>query len=141
MGDRKYRQRGYMDSDRERQEKQAGKRPVAKPETFGPRTPQMPGTHSVSRCAGCGTVLPSGVDPQGKCPQCGFELHSCKQCAYFDTSSRFECTQPIAARIVKKDARNDCTFYALRVTVERQTSPGSSRPDDPRKAFESLFKK
>ncbi len=132
--ERKYRQRGYQDSDREE------KRPAReRPETYGPRTPALPGKRSVLRCAGCAAVLPTEIDTRGQCPQCGFELHSCKQCAHFDTSSRFECTQPIAARILKKDARNQCTFYAPRLTVERETS--SSRPVDARKAFEGLFKK
>lgn len=134
--ERKYRQRGYQDSGRERPEKgAAGKRP----ETFGPRTPAMPGRRSVLRCASCAAMLPTGIDPQGKCPHCGFELHSCKQCAYFDTSSRFECTRPIPQRIARKDLRNECSFYAPRLTVERETS--TARPLDARKAFESLFKK
>ena len=82
-----------------------------------------------------------------KCPKCGFELHSCRQCTYFDTSSRFECSQPIAERIPRKDERNQCTFYSMRVRVEKETStpvaPSSapSRPEDARKAFENLFKK
>ena len=103
----------------------------------------------VTRCAGCGTILPADFDPQGRCPRCGFELHSCKQCAYFDTAARFECTQPITERIARKDARNHCTFYAPRTTVERQTSSGTRAgpntvvrsPNDPRQAFENLFKK
>ncbi|HEV2491979.1 MAG TPA: hypothetical protein VG204_02790 [Terriglobia bacterium] len=142
MGDRKYRQRGYQD-DRGREPRQTGQRPGPRPETFGPKTPQMPGTHAVVRCAGCGTILPADFDPNGKCSRCGFELHSCKQCVHFDTSARFECTQPIPQRIAKKDAKNACTFYAPRTTVERQTSPGYSRSaaNDPRKAFEDLFKK
>lgn len=133
---RKYRQKGYMDSDRERPEKEQAPK---KPENFGPRTPSMPGRRSVVRCGSCGTVLPADFDPQGKCARCGLELHSCKQCAYFDTLSRFECTRPILQRIVKKDARNDCRFYAPRTTVERETS--TSRPVDARQAFENLFKK
>lgn len=140
--DRKYRQRGYMDSGRDREQKPAGQKPGPKPETFGPKTPQMPGTHSVVRCAGCGTILPADFDPRGKCPRCGFELHSCKQCTHFDTSARYECTQPITTRLPRKDIKNDCSYYSPRVTVERQTSPGGSKGgDDPRKAFENLFKK
>jgi hypothetical protein len=84
-------------------------------------------------------ILPGGIDLQGRCPKCGFELHSCKQCAFFDTASRFECTQPIAARIPKKDAQNHCSFYSPRTTVERETS--TSRPLDARQAFENLFRK
>ena len=42
----------------------------------------------------------------------------------------------------KKDARNDCTFYEIRVTREKETStPASLRPNDARQAFENLFKK
>ena len=75
-------------------------------------------------------------------PKCGFELHSCKQCMYFDPGSRFECMQPVKDRVAKKDARNDCTFYEIRVTREKETStPASLRPNDARQAFENLFKK
>jgi hypothetical protein len=140
--DRKYRQRGYMDSNGDRAGKKHDQKARSKPESFGPRTPKMPGTHSVVRCAGCGAILPADFDAGGQCPRCKFELHSCAQCAYFDTSARFECTQPITTRVPRKNIKNDCSFYSPRVTVERQTSPSfKSRTDDPRKAFEDLFKK
>jgi len=145
LSDRKYRQRGYQDSGEERQkpasEKPASEKPVKK-DTFGPRPVHMPGTHTVSRCAQCGTLLPAGTEAPGRCPKCGFELHSCRQCTYFDTSSRFECSQLIPERIARKDERNACTFYSMRVRVEKETStPSAARPEDARKAFENLFKK
>ena len=141
MGDRKYRQRGYQDDDRAKRPEGAG-RPAGQPrERIGPRTPQFPGRVTVARCANCGTLLPKGFDPQERCLHCGFELHCCKQCVHFDTSARWECTQPISARFAVKDARNDCGFYEVRMSNERETTSGSSRPDDPRKAFENLFKK
>ena len=135
--ERKYRQRGYMDSGGERERSE--KRPVHKKEQIGPKTPNMPGKREVSRCASCALVLPVGIDLQGRCPKCGFELHSCKQCAFFDTAARFECTQPITTRIPKKDARNHCNFYSVRTTIERETS--TSKPLDARQAFENLFRK
>lgn len=156
MDDRKYRQRGYQDSSRDRPNRRpdrqldsrSDQRSGPRPETFGPRTPRLPGAHSVVRCSSCGTILPPDFDANGRCPRCGFELHSCKQCVHFDTSARFECTQPIPERITPKDAANQCRFYAPRMTVERQTSPETqstasvpSRSNDPRQAFENLFKK
>ncbi len=141
-GDRKYRQRGYRDDDRreERPSRPAGP-PVSK-SLEGPRSPVMPPRRGVSRCAGCGAILPQGIDPQGKCPRCGFELHCCKQCVNFDTSQRFECLKPIPKRIPGKDTRNDCAFYEMRVTVERETSSGGvAKPATARQAFENLFKK
>ena len=140
MSDRKYRQHGYQDSGAEKA-KTPSDRPARK-DSFGPRPVQMPGTHTVSRCAQCGTLLTLLSEPLARCSKCGFDLHSCKQCTYFDPSSRFECMQAIAERIIKKDARNQCTFYSISLRVEKQTSSGGiSRPDDARRAFDNLFKK
>ena len=139
MSDRKYRQRGYQDSGPEPQRSNVEK--PKKQETFGPRAIQMPGTRTVSRCSQCGTVLQNISEPVGQCPKCGFELHSCKQCTYFDPTSRFECTQPIPERIARKDTRNNCAFYSMRVTMEKETSTKASQVNDARKAFENLFKK
>jgi hypothetical protein len=139
MSERKYRQRGYQDSggDREPREKRPPQGP--RPERLGPRTPNLMGKREVIRCASCATILPPGLDLKGHCLKCGFALHSCKMCTYFDTSARFECSQPIPARIPRKDAANECQFFLIRSTVERETS--SSRPLDARAAFENLFKK
>jgi hypothetical protein len=109
----------------------------------------MVGSVTRARCSSCGAVLVAGFDVQGQCPKCGQALHCCKQCVHFDTAARFECTQPIPERIAKKDARNDCSFFEFRVTIEKDTAPtstspagtGSLRPNDARKAFEDLFKK
>ena len=50
--------------------------------------------------------------------------------------------QPIKERIPKKDERNECTLYEIRVTREKETStPATLRPNDARAAFENLFKK
>jgi len=149
----KYRQHGYQDRDREpRSEQPRNEAPRKAPEerksgppkwdhALGPKPVNLPGTRVLSRCAQCGTVL-QGVAAEGKCPKCGFELHSCKQCMYFDPGSRFECMQPVKERIAKKDERNECASYEMRVTREKETStPASLRPNDARAAFENLFKK
>jgi len=144
----KYRQPGYQDRDREPRNQEPRKPPAERKSgppkwdhALGPRPVNLPGTRAVSRCAQCGTVL-QGTPAGGQCPKCGFELHSCKQCTYFDPGSRFECMQPVKERIARKDARNDCELYEIRVTREKETStPASARPNDARAAFENLFKK
>jgi hypothetical protein len=148
----KYRQHGYQDRDRDSQKgsgekfgeksgEKSGSAPPKRDNSFGPRPVNLPGTRAVSRCTQCGTVL-QGVSGDGRCPKCGFALHACKQCTYFDPGSRFECMQPIKERIAKKDERNECTLYEIRVTREKETStPATQRPNDARAAFENLFKK
>ncbi|MGB9237100.1 MAG: hypothetical protein WCC04_22050 [Terriglobales bacterium] len=144
MSDRKYRQRGYQDSGKEREVERKSEKPAGprRDNTFGPRPLNMPGTRTVSRCAECGALLENLSETAGQCPKCGFELHSCKQCEHFDPSSRFECNQKIVERISPKDKRNDCSFYSMRVRLEKETSSKpAQRPNDARQAFENLFKK
>ena len=98
----------------------------------------MPGYREVVRCAQCGAAIEAEVGLESRCPRCGTDLHACSQCGSFDPGSRFECMQTIPARISPKNAKNSCTLYAARTTVERETT--TPRTDDPRKAFDDLFK-
>jgi hypothetical protein len=145
MSERKYRQRGYQDEPRERQaprqkppqESRAPGRVLQ--DASGPRTPNLMGSHEVFRCARCGNRLAVPVASDGRCARCGVDIHSCLNCVSFDTSARWECTQSaLTARISPKDARNDCSFFAPRTTVERQT--GTPGPTSARQAFDDLFK-
>lgn len=137
MSDRKYRQRGYMESDRAR-EQPSPQRP--KPvEREGPRSPKMMAFQQKVRCAACGAALQPGITIDARCSKCGADLHSCRQCTFFDPGARFECRQPITSRIVNKQARNACELFQSRTIVERETS--SSGPINARQAFQNLFKK
>ncbi|HCE02645.1 MAG TPA: hypothetical protein DEQ98_05335 [Acidobacteria bacterium] len=145
MSDRKYQQRGYQDDDRERTFRSP--KPKA-PREGAPRgvinrqhrTPNLPGFHDVVRCARCGKTLPLAVGPESTCSSCGAELHTCGQCAFFDGGSRFECMQPVAARVSPKDARNECGRFEPRVTVERQTHSEVTGERSVKDKFDDLFK-
>ncbi|HWR14066.1 MAG TPA: hypothetical protein VN577_04520 [Terriglobales bacterium] len=141
MSDRKYRQRGYQDSGENKPQFSSTPKPKPQDMTFGPRPLNMPGARTVSRCAMCGTILPPMSDDMAKCPKCGLDLHSCKMCNHFDPGSRFECRQPVLARISPKDTHNTCTMFAIKQSVERETTSGGVRANDARAAFENLFKK
>ena len=141
---RKYRQPGYQDRDRNGEEP-TGRRSERTP-TYrdGPRSPRMPGMQRVIKCAMCGKRLPPGMDDvtsDTQCPECGADLHTCKNCAFFNPGVRFECEQPVTSRVTPKDKRNVCEYFEIRSTVERETSSGGLSPSDARQAFENLFKR
>ena len=160
MSDRKYRQRGYQDSDRDRRPSPGGPKPPQAPKppadrietraekaerrALEGRAPSMPGFHEVMRCARCGNVFAAAIAFDSKCTRCGTDLRTCAQCESFDTGKRFECAQTIPVRVSPKDVRNSCDLFAPRVTIERETrSQSSSQPQAPssaRKAFDDLFK-
>src|SRR5437868_13298122 len=98
-------------------------------------------------------MLPADVDFRGECPKCHKPLHCCKQCSYFDSSTRFQCLKPIPVRIAAKDQANECELFKPRVTVARDAAPisqpvipAAQAPEprnatDARAAFDSLFRK
>ena len=121
-----------------------------------PRVVNMPAFREVLKCARCGaSLVSSSIRFDSQCAKCAADLHSCAQCTWFDTSRTRECAQPIPKRVSPKDARNTCTYFEARVTVERETH--SSAPASPaataarprqappaaasaRQAFDDLFK-
>src|ERR1700678_2283514 len=169
-GERKYRQNGYQDSGsrdfsnngprRDERPKPQGPRPPL--DVTGPRLPRMVQSVTAARCFNCSTTLLPDIDFKGKCPKCGAALHCCKQCSYFEPSTRFQCLKPVPVRIAGKDQANECTLFKTRFTVARDAAPppasngyGSSNGSsvrlpnaaaprnatDARAAFDSLFKK
>lgn len=160
-GDRKYKQNGYQDSGREysngherREERPrppAAKLPI---DITGPRLPRMVQAVAASRCYNCSTTLNAGTDFTGNCPKCNSALHCCKQCTFFEPSTRFQCLKPVPVRISPKDAENTCQLFKPRVTVARDgvsaPSPAAvvaphivepKNATDARAAFDSLFRK
>ena len=146
MSDRKYRQRGYQDYDREpqRPKPQSPQSPQQRPQDReGPRSPKMMAFGEAVKCTSCGAPAPTTVNFTSSCTKCNGDLHTCRQCNYFDPSAHFECSRKITARIANKNARNTCELFASRTVIERQTSSSAPTggPTDARAAFAKLFKK
>jgi len=143
MSDRKYKQRGYMDGEGER--KTSGSAPPRPPRD--PReAPRGRGlgapTESAFRCARCGAsaTVAEAMSAAARCAGCGSDLHTCTNCTSFDPASPHECRQPMPERIAKKDRANSCELYAPRVRQEHAPEKPAPAPDDPRAAFDALFK-
>ena len=140
MSDRKYRQRGYQEHDREPQRQKPHSTPQSKPQDReGPRSPKMMAFGETVKCTSCGAKAPAVVSFDSTCTNCRAELHTCRQCSYFDPGAHFECSKPITKKIVNKSARNTCELFASRTVIERETSSGP--PSNARDAFAKLFKK
>src|SRR3984893_15809814 len=119
MSDRKYRQRGYQDEPRAKtraprgpdgpQSSEKANRAPGRvfQDAAGPKTPNLMASHEVFRCARCGNRIAVPVELDARCTRCGVDIHSCINCVSFDTSARWECSQPtLAARVAPKDERN-----------------------------------
>ncbi len=164
MSDRKYRQHGYQDDDRDRSRSRSDgppggdRRPEREPgapagtrrmSSEGAKNPRMMGYRSVAKCARCGTPVDAEILSLSKCEKCQTALHACIQCVHMDPSARFECSETVPARITPKDAPNECSLFTARASWERETSstpapvsPTSNAPESAsgaKKAFDDLF--
>ncbi len=152
MSERKYRQHGYQDDDRDRsRQSDRDRRPAQAPgppasakrlSAEGARNPKLMGFHEVVKCARCAAPVDADILSASTCGKCGQPLHACIQCAHFDTGAVFECAQKVPARITPKDRANECTLFAVRASWERETgSTVASTPESSaKKAFDDLFK-
>jgi hypothetical protein len=153
MSERKYRQRGYQDDDRDRDrgpkhEAPSGAprppRPPGRPAGVKtdrePRAVNLPGFQQIMKCTRCGAEITGYPGFDARCTRCNSGLHSCIQCSYFDPGSPYECMQRVPIRVAVKDEPNTCTLFEPRVRVERQTTSTREGPTSAKDAFDKLFK-
>lgn len=138
MSDRKYRQRGYMDDDAPEKGRRSS-RPRERSDKPRGRGLGAP-TKDVFRCGRCGQAQTASdsVPTDSQCSGCGEALHSCTNCAHFDSAAPKECRQPVEIRIAGKAKANECALFSPKITQEFEAE--SPSPDDARSAFDSLFK-
>lgn len=136
MSDRKYRQKGYQDEDRNR----GGSRSGRAPETAdGPRGRGLGApTEGVVKCARCGVRVSAIARPDQTCAGCGSDLHTCSNCRHFDPSAVNECRRPIEARIASKSKRNRCDEFESKV-IQQHGSDTRGGVRDAKAAFDDLF--
>lgn len=141
MNDRKYRHRGYQDSSEEIRPR--GPRPDSRTEGAPRGRGADVDKAVVFACKACGEKRRDFEEIRfdSTCGRCGADLHACAQCAHFDTSARFECTQPIPARILSKKKRNECPLFSPALSFDLTGPKASGTPDDARAAFDRLFRK
>ena len=148
LSDRKYRHRGYQDSGGYSSNSSSTPRT---PRTTSRAAASAPRRSAARRTAGgfgpevfkCNQAAARQPTFDETCVKCGADLHTCGNCRFFDTTTMWECRENIPARVSRKHARNECTFFQPKVvrdlTADKDRQPQT--PDDARKAFDALFKK
>jgi len=149
MSDRKYKSRGYQESDRSSSPRPERAAPPPRPPAPPPDKREKPRgrglgapTESVFRCARCGEPAPVGTAaaPEARCAGCGADLHTCTNCVSFDPGARFECRQALAVRVAPKDRGNRCELFDPRTRQEFAQEKAKPAGGDARSAFDALFK-
>ena len=157
--DRKYRQRGYQESDRRAEsEPERPPRPELTEEEKIQRRSMRKATNreanEVVRCHACGrNVADIGtIVTDTACPHCAAALHCCRTCKSFDSSARWQCRAEIVEAVGDKAKANACAHFSPRLVLDftgrrNQGNPGGQgggtrgNSNDPRSQFENLFRR
>ncbi len=95
-------------------------------------------------CWKCGETisLPPGtrLGTRESCPNCGTDLHACRNCRFFAPAKSNQCTEPQAEWVRDKEAANYCDYFEAVSPTPAQGARRTGVAGDVRKKFDSLFK-
>jgi hypothetical protein len=91
------------------------------------------------KCAGCQTDLGriERVGRRDTCPRCRADLHSCRNCSFYEPGSYNECREPQAERVLDKLRSNFCEYFAPPAATTPAPPAGRSSRED----LERLFRR
>lgn len=90
-------------------------------------------------CHHCGQDI-GAVERVGRrdaCLHCGWDLHCCLNCDFYDPAYHNQCREPQAERQVDKEVGNFCEYFSFRRGSRRLAASAS----DARDKLEALFAK
>ncbi|OGR03298.1 MAG: hypothetical protein A2511_16900 [Deltaproteobacteria bacterium RIFOXYD12_FULL_50_9] len=88
-------------------------------------------------CTFCHTALPGKIHFRDTCPICNRDLHTCKNCDFFDPQAHLQCRESIDESIGDKERANFCESFRPGST----TGATDGRDDNAAlKKLEALFK-
>jgi hypothetical protein len=93
------------------------------------------------KCWKCGELIDISagqrVSSRDECRRCGADLHSCRNCRFYDPSKQQQCAEPQAEWVRDKEAANYCDYFQP-ATLSSAASP--SGREDIKKKFNALFR-
>jgi len=72
------------------------------------------------------------------CPECGYDIHCCMNCRFYDESKHNKCSDPQAEWVSDRERRNYCDYFEINPASE---GVDKGEKENAREKAESLFKK
>lgn len=90
-------------------------------------------------CWKCGKNIEQDfIGRNDECPFCGSDLHSCKNCSFFDKNVHWECRENTEEFVAEKEKRNFCASFSVKRTFSCNTAEKNSA-EQAKIAFKNLF--
>lgn len=79
-------------------------------------------------------ILQETIYRTDTCAECGKDLHSCKNCAFYEPGSFHDCRESVEDAVLDKEKANFCDSFKVKRTFSEQ-----KKSDAAKDAFNSLF--
>ena len=83
-------------------------------------------------CWKCGKEIediPLPLSRAETCPNCVADLHTCRQCEFYDTSKASACREPVAEHVSDKTRSNFCGYLTIKTGLTNQKGGAESNID------------
>ena len=98
-------------------------------------------------CWKCGKpITEETISRNSECQFCHADLHSCKNCTFYEPGAHFDCHETIEELIVDKERANFCDSFSVKRVATKDDSAHCGKSTDEKaaaakKAFDNLFGK
>lgn len=92
-------------------------------------------------CWKCKEPIEAGLEifRSSTCFRCGADLHSCRNCRFYEPGSHYDCHETIDEAVSDKERANFCDYFSVRTEFSASNSQGQEKQQAARSAFDSLF--
>lgn len=91
--------------------------------------------------------LPLSLELQKKnrmCPNCGSDIHCCKNCVQYDENLSSKCKEPNSPWMRDRGTQNSCSYFEFRssnaAAAQSQNPDHSTEAERAKEAFRALFR-
>ena len=96
------------------------------------------------RCHYCREPLSQEVQRKNRlCPNCGSDLHCCRNCVHYDEKTAGGCREPHGPWVADRATQNDCEYFEFRAEGAQDNlgAPDSTtEAEQAKQAFRALFR-
>ena len=93
-------------------------------------------------CWKCGNdiIIEENISRSQVCPVCKADLHSCRNCCFYEPGSHYDCHETVEELVSDKERANFCDSFKLKKFWGKNSpGPKEDKAEQARKAFKALF--
>jgi predicted RNA-binding Zn-ribbon protein involved in translation (DUF1610 family) len=98
----------------------------------------------MANCHYCRVSLSPEVQLKNRlCPNCGSDIHCCKNCQHFDETIPTFCKEPESPWVADRTCQNNCPFFEFKLNSKNPPLPKNgedSEAEKAKEAFRALFR-